>query len=121
LKTFLLISILSCSLNLDANALAAFCKVAAKSFLVVGSDDDDKVLVAKLSLNLLDEVEDSRDKCSFETIVKAGNLMPFRKLADSVESVLVAIVAFFSLWYQVNQVNSNALKWPSSDRIWYAP
>jgi hypothetical protein len=97
LKTFLLISILSCSLNLDANALAAFCKVAAKSFLVVGSDDDDKVLIAKLLLNLLNKVEDSRDKCSFKTIIKAGNLMPFRKLADSVESVLVAIIAFFSL------------------------
>jgi hypothetical protein len=110
LKTFLLISILSCSLNLDANALAAFCKVAAKSFLVVRSNDDDKVLVAKLSLDLLDEVKDSRDKCSFKTIVKAGNLMLFRKLADSVESVLIAIIAFFSLWYQVNQVNSNALK-----------
>jgi hypothetical protein len=89
----LLISVLSSCLNLNADTLASCSKVATKSFLVVRSDDDDKVLVAKLSLDLLDEVEDSRDKCSFETIVKAGNLMPFGKLANSVESVLVAIVA----------------------------
>jgi hypothetical protein len=97
LKTFLLISILSCSLNLNANTLTAFCKVAAKSFLVVRSNNNNKVLIAKLSLDLLDKIKDSRDKCSFKTIVKVENLILFRKLADSVESVLVAIIAFFSL------------------------
>jgi hypothetical protein len=117
----LLISVLSSCLNLNANTLATCSKVATKSFLVVRSDDDDKVLVAKLSLDLLNEVEDSGDECSFETIVKAANLMQFGKLANNVESILVAIVALFSLWYQVNQVDSNALEWPGSDCIWYAP
>jgi hypothetical protein len=59
LEVLLLISILSCGLNLDANGLAAFCKVAAKSFLIVRAGNNDKVLVAKLLLNLLDEIEDS--------------------------------------------------------------
>jgi hypothetical protein len=77
LKTLLLISVLSSCFNLNADTLAGCSKVATKSFLVVRSNNNDKVLVAKLSLDLLDEVENSRDKCSFETVVKAGNLMPF--------------------------------------------
>jgi hypothetical protein len=93
----LLISVFSSCLNLNADTLAGCSKVATKSFLVIRSNNNNKVLVAKLSLDLLDEIKDSRDKCSFQTVVKAGNLMPFRKLADSVESVLVAIVALFSL------------------------
>jgi hypothetical protein len=39
-----------------------------KAFLVIRSDDDDKVLVAKLSLYLLNKIEDSRYECSFESI-----------------------------------------------------
>jgi hypothetical protein len=97
LKTLLLISVLSSYLNLNANTLASCSKVATKSFLIVRSNNNNKVLVAKLSLDLLNKVEDSRDKCSFKTIVKAGNLILFGKLANSVESVLVAIVALFSL------------------------
>jgi hypothetical protein len=97
LKALLLISVLSSCLDINANTLASYSKVATKSFLVVRSDNDDEVLVAELSLDLLNKVEDSRDKCSFKTIVKAGNLMPFRKLADSVKSILVAIKALFSL------------------------
>jgi hypothetical protein len=77
LKTLLLISVLSSCLNLNADTLAGCSKVATKSFLVIRSDNNDKVLVAKLSLDLLNEVENSRDKCSFETVVKAGILMPF--------------------------------------------
>jgi hypothetical protein len=93
----LLISVLSSCLNLNANTLASCSKVATKSFLVVRSNDDDEVLIAKQSLDLLDKVKDSRDKCSFKTIVKAGNLIPFRKLADSVKSILVAIKVLFSV------------------------
>jgi hypothetical protein len=77
LKTLLLISVLSSCLNLNADTLAGCSKVATKSFLIVRSNNDDKVLVAKLSLDLLNKVKNSRDKCSFETVVKAGNLMPF--------------------------------------------
>jgi hypothetical protein len=121
LKALLLISVLSSCLNLNANTLASCSKVATKSFLVVRSDDDDEVLVAKLALDLLDEVEDSRDKRRFETIVKAGNLMPFRKLADSVESVLITVVALFSLRYQVYQVDSDPLEWLSGHCFWYTP
>jgi hypothetical protein len=64
LEVLLLIGILSCCLNLDANGLSAFCKVAAKSFLIVRADNDDKVLVAKLLLDLLNEIEDSWNQCS---------------------------------------------------------
>jgi hypothetical protein len=77
LKTLLLISVLSSCLNLNADTLAGCSKVATKSFLVVRSNNDDKVLIAKLSLDLLDKVENSKDKCSFKTVVKAGNLMLF--------------------------------------------
>jgi hypothetical protein len=48
-------------------------------------------------LDLFNKIEDSRDECSFKPIKKAGNLMPFRELADSVESIFVAIVALFPL------------------------
>jgi hypothetical protein len=75
LKTFLLISVLSYSLNLDANALAAIYKGVAKSFLIIRSINNNKVLVAKLSLDLLNKVEDSRDKCSFKLIGKARDLI----------------------------------------------
>jgi hypothetical protein len=68
LEALLLISILSCCLNLDANGLAPFCKVAAKFFLIVKADNDDKVLVAKLLLDLLYEIEDSWNQCSFELV-----------------------------------------------------
>jgi hypothetical protein len=64
LEAFLLISVLSYCLSLNANGLTAVCKVAAKSFLVVRSYNNNKILVAKLSLDLLDKIEDSRDKCS---------------------------------------------------------
>jgi hypothetical protein len=77
LKTLLLISVLSSCLNLNANTLAGCSKVATKSFLIVRSNNNDKVLVAKLLLDLLDKVKNSRDECSFKTVVKAGNLMPF--------------------------------------------
>jgi hypothetical protein len=80
----LFISVLSYSLNLNANALAAICKVAAKSFLVIRSNNNNKVLVAKLSLDLLDKVKDSRDKCSFKLIRKAGDLILLPMLADSI-------------------------------------
>jgi hypothetical protein len=99
LESFLLISVLSCCLNLNANSSAAICKVATKSFLVVRSNDDDKVLVAKLSLDLLDKIEDSWDECSFKPVRKTGDLMPFRVLANSMQGVLVAVVALFSLRY----------------------
>jgi hypothetical protein len=68
LEVLLLIGILSCCLNLDANGLSAFCKVAAKFFLIVRADNDDKVLVAKLLLDLLNEIEDSWNQCSFELV-----------------------------------------------------
>jgi hypothetical protein len=99
LETFLLISVLSCYLNLNANSLTAVCKVAAKSFLVVRSNNNNKVLIAELPLDLLNKIEDSRDKCSFELVRNAGDLMPFRVLVDCVQSVLVAIVALFFLRY----------------------
>jgi hypothetical protein len=83
LEAFLLISVLSCCLNLNANGLAAVYKVAAKSFLIVRSNNNDKVLVAKLSLDLLDKIEDSGDKCSLKLVRKAEDLMPFRVLANS--------------------------------------
>jgi hypothetical protein len=101
LEAFLLISVLSCYLNLNTNSLAAVCKVAAKSFLVVRSNNNNKVLVAKLSLDLLNKIKDSRDKCSLKSVGKAGDLMLFRVLANSVQSVLIAIVTLFSLRYQV--------------------
>jgi hypothetical protein len=99
LETFLLISVLSYCLNLNANSLTAVCKVAAKFFLVVRSNNNNKVLVAELPLDLLNKIVDSRDKCSFKLVRKAGDLMPFRVLADCVQSVLVAVVALFSLRY----------------------
>ena len=59
LKAFLLTSILSYRLNLDTNGPTAFYKVAAKSFLIVRADYNDKVLIAKLPLDLLNEAKDS--------------------------------------------------------------
>jgi hypothetical protein len=97
LKAFLLISILSCCLNLDANGLAAFCKVAAKSFLIVRADNDDEVLVAKLPLDLLNEIEDSWNQCSFELVGMTSDFVPFGELANSVKSVLITVVTLFSL------------------------
>jgi hypothetical protein len=99
LEAFLLISILSCCLNLNANGFAAVCKVAAKSFFVVRSNNNNKVLIAKLSLDLLNEIKDSRDKCSLKLVRKAGDFMLFRVLANSVQSVLIAVVTLFSLRY----------------------
>jgi hypothetical protein len=84
LEAFLLISVLSCCLNLNANGLTAVCKVAAKSFLVIRSNNNNKVLIAKLALDLLNEIEDSGDKCSLKSVGKTGDLMPFRVLANSV-------------------------------------
>ena len=99
LEAFLLISVLSYYLNLNTNSLTAACKVAAKSFLIIRSNNNNKVLIAKLLLDLLNKIKDSRDKCSLKLVRKAEDLILFRVLANSVHSVLVAVVALFSLRY----------------------
>jgi hypothetical protein len=48
--------------------VAAVGKVTAKSSLVVRSDNDNKLLVANLPLDLLDQIEDSRDECSLSRL-----------------------------------------------------
>jgi hypothetical protein len=91
LETFLLISVLSYCLNLNTNSLTAVYKVAAKSFLIIRSNNN----------NLLDKIKDSRDKCSLKLVRKVGDFILFRVLANSVQSVLIAVVTLFSLRYQV--------------------
>jgi hypothetical protein len=68
LETFLLISVLSYYLNLNTNSLTAVYKVAAKSFLIIRSNNNNKVLIAKLLLDLLNKTKDSRDKCSLKLV-----------------------------------------------------
>jgi hypothetical protein len=99
LETFLLISILSYCLNLNANSLTAVCKVAAKFFLIIRLNNNNKVLIAKLLLDLLNKIKDSRDKCSFKLVRKVEDLILFRVLADCVQSVLIAVIVLFFLRY----------------------
>jgi hypothetical protein len=75
LKALFLISVLSCSLNLNTNTLAAFYKVASKFFLIIRSNNNNKVLIANLLLDLLNKVKDSREKYSFKLIRKLEDLI----------------------------------------------
>jgi hypothetical protein len=99
LEAFLLISVLSCCFNLNANASTSISKVLAKSFFIVRSDNNNEVLISKLTLDLLNEIENSWNEGTLKAIRKARDLMPFRVLAGCMQSVLITIIALFSLRY----------------------